>query len=307
MPCCSSCSLPIQGHQLPTGAKCSILFDEATHSSGLEPECTACLQPWGSHLWGKHIPKDCKFCQQQAPGDTTTDDLEPAEDGNVYSRLAHITQENQVIKAQLSQLTELVWQLLPQPGQATPQPVGAGSNQVLSPPAVDLTASSPRAEVSLPPPSWPHTGDPALGVSPGGHQLLLPSQVGQHSVLPHGNPFPTVPAALALPARQVAAADAQLQQPWPSPVSPDTPVLRSAPSLQQVSSATGLPPARVPATLQGKIQCGEYVDLSELLAYDFQYRYSALDDSQALEIVDVKLSLAPKCRARHLSTLQLWL
>ena len=108
MPCCSSCGLPIQGHQLPTGAKCSILFDEATHASGLKPECTVWLQPWGNYQWGKHIPKDCKFCQQQAPGDTTTDDLEPAEDGDVHSRLACITQENQVIKAQLSQLTELV-------------------------------------------------------------------------------------------------------------------------------------------------------------------------------------------------------
>ena len=46
--------------------------------------------------------------------------------------------------------------------------------------------------------------------------------------------------------------------------------------------------------LKGKIQWGEYVDLSELLACDFQYRYSGLDDSQALEVVDGKLLLAPK-------------
>ena len=112
---------------------------------------------------------------------------------------------------------------------------------------------------------------------------------------------------LASPARQVAATDAQLQQPWPSLVSLGTLVLGPASSLQQMSSAAGLPLAQVPASLQGKIQCSEYVDLSELLEYDFQYRYSALDDSQALEIVDGKLSLVPKCRARHLSTLQLWL
>ena len=49
------------------------------------------------------------------------------------------------------------------------------------------------------------------------------------------------------------------------------------------------------------------MDLSELLAYDFQYRYSSLDDSQALEVIDGKLSLAPKCKARHLLNLQLWL
>ena len=67
-----------------------------------------------------------------------------------------------------------------------------------------------------------------------------------------------------------------------------------------------LPPAQVPASIRGKIQHSEYINLSELLAYDFQYRYSGLA-SQALEIVDGKLSLAPKCKARHLSTLHLWL
>ena len=160
-----------------------------------------------------------------------------------------ITQENQAIKAQLSQLTELVWQLLPQPGQATPQPAGAGNTQVLSLPVVDQAASTSGVEVSLPPPLWPHTRDQALGVSPGDHQLLLPSHTGQHSALPHGNPLPAVPAALASPARQMAATDAQLQQPRSSLASPGTLVLGSASSPQQVSSATGLPPAQVPASL----------------------------------------------------------
>ena len=150
MLCCSSCSLPVQGHQLPTGARCSILFDEAVHASGLEPECTVCLQPWGSHTWGKHIPKDCKFHQQQAPRDTATDDLEPAEDGDVHSSLTCIMQENQVIKAQLSQLTELVWQLLPQPGQATPQPADAGNTPVVPPPIEEQAAGTSRANVGLP-------------------------------------------------------------------------------------------------------------------------------------------------------------
>ena len=87
-----------------------------------------CLQPWASHSQGKHIPKDCKFHQQQSSGDTATDDLDPAEDGDIHSRLTRTTQENQVIKVQLSQLTELVQQLLPQPGQATPQSADAASS-----------------------------------------------------------------------------------------------------------------------------------------------------------------------------------
>ena len=99
---------PHPGSSATNRGKCSILSDEALHASGLKLECTVCLQPWGSHYQGKHIPKDCMFCQQQASGDTATDDLNPTEDKDVHSRLACITQENQVIKAQLSQLTELV-------------------------------------------------------------------------------------------------------------------------------------------------------------------------------------------------------
>ena len=116
---------------------------------------------------------------------------------------------------------ELVWQLLPQSGQAISQPARAGNTQPPSPPVVDQAASTSWAEASLPPPSWPHSGDSAPGVSPGDHhQLLLPSHAGQHSALPHGKPLPAVPAALASPARQMATTDAQLQQPWPSLVSP---------------------------------------------------------------------------------------
>ena len=55
------------------------------------------------------------------------------------------------------------------------------------------------------------------------------------------------------------------------------------------------------------MQHGAYIDLSELLTCDFQYKYSRLDDGQTLEIVDGKLSLAPKCKSRYLSTLQVWL
>ena len=201
MPCCSSCGLPIQGHQLPTGARCSILLDEVAHTSGLEPGCTVCLQPWGSHSQGKHIPKDCKFCWQQAPGDTATDDLEPAEDWDVHSRLAHITQENQVIKVQLSQLTELAQQLLPKPGQATPQPAEAGSMPAVPPAVEEQAAGTSGANVGLPLPSWLHTRDPALGVSLGGHQPPLPSPTRQPSASLHGNLLPSVPAALALPDR----------------------------------------------------------------------------------------------------------
>ena len=161
MPCCSSCSLSVQGHQLPTGARCSFLFDKESHTSGLKPECTVCLQHWGSHSQGKHIPKYCRFCQQQASGDTATD-------GDVHSRLACIAQENHVIKAQLSQLTELVWQLLPQPGQATPQPADAGNMFAVPPPAEEQATGTLGVNLDLPLPSWSHPRDTASGVPLGG-------------------------------------------------------------------------------------------------------------------------------------------
>ena len=68
MPCCSSCSLPVQGHQIPTGPHCSILFDEAVHSSGMEPECAVCQLPWSGHPRGKHIPKDLSSAVARCKG-----------------------------------------------------------------------------------------------------------------------------------------------------------------------------------------------------------------------------------------------
>ena len=39
--------------------------------------------------------------------------------------------------------------------------------------------------------------------------------------------------------------------------------------LQQLPPVTSQPPAQVPASIRGKVQHGEYIDLSELLVYDF--------------------------------------
>ena len=95
-----------------------------------------------------------------------------------------------------------------------------------------------------------------------------------------------------------SASRALWSQPWASPINTGFPTS---------PAAEGMTPAQVPVHLKGKIQRGEYVDLSELLACNFQYRYSGLDDSQALQVVDGKLSLAPKRKARHLLNLRLWL
>ena len=165
MPCCSSCGLPVQGHQIPTGTRCSILFDEAMHSSGMEPECAVCQLPWSSHPRGKHIPKDCKFHHRQAQGEPGEDEQEHQEDRDVHARLSRITLENQAIKAQLSQLTELVHQLLPQPSQV---PVQAGEAQAAGTTqqtAQPTPTSSQRA--GLPSLTWAQPEIPE--VAPGHH------------------------------------------------------------------------------------------------------------------------------------------
>ena len=291
MPCCSSCGLPVQGHPIPTGSQCSILLDETMHASGWEPECIVCLQPWSSHPRGKHIPKDCKFQHQQALGDSASDEPDQQDDRDVHTRLSRITQENQAIKVQLSQLTELVRQLLPQPGQAPAEPLGdQGTSASLE---VPWMASSSGTVATLPPPSWPCPED--WEVTPGVLQLLLPGQAGQQPPQPQSSPLPVM---LGPVPGQVSAIKASPCQSWHFPASIGTPT---------PSATEGLSPTQVPVLLHGKIQRGEYVDLSELLAYDFQYQYSGLDKGHALEVVNGKLSLAPKCKVRHLSNLQLWL
>ena len=243
IPCCSSCGFPIQGHQIPTGSWCSILFDETMHASGWEPECTVCLQPWGCHPQGKHIPKDCKFQQQQAPGDSVADDPEQPDDGDVHTRLTRITQENQAIRVQLSQLTELVHQLLPQPGQASPQPAGDQGALALASMETAQTASTSSAALSLPPPLWPQSKD--WEGTPGPLQLLLPSHAGQHPLQPQSSPLPAVPGPAP---GQVSATEASPCQSWHFLASTGVPM----------SPATeGLSLAQVPASFWGKIQCSE--------------------------------------------------
>ena len=189
------------------------------------------------------------------------------------------------------QLMELVHQLLPQPGQAPTQP---GEEQAAStPPWPSQSASTSSQMVGLPLPTWAQSDAPEG--APGPLQLLPFTHAGQQPVQYHSSP-PVGAAGQAAGGTSIPRASTG--QPWAIPASTVVPTL---------PVTEGLTPAQVPAPLRGKIQRGEYVDLSELLAYDFQYRYSGLDDSQALEVIDGKLSLAPKRKARHLSNLQLWL
>ena len=276
---------------MPTSPQCSILFNKAVHSSGMEPECTACQLPWSSHPRGKHIPKDCKFHSCQVQGEPGEDEQEHQEEGDIHARLSRITLENQAIKAQLSQLTELVHQLLPQPSHTSVQSGEAQAASTVQQTMQPVTTSCQTA--GLPSPTWVQAKTPEAVTEPL-HPLPL-SHARQHPLQLLGSPS-------ARAAGQVAnvgsACRAPWSQPWASPINtgfPTSPV------------AEGMTPVQVPVDLKGKIQWGEYVDLSELLACDFQYRYSGLDDSQALEVVDSKLSLAPKRKARHLSNLQLWL
>ena len=168
-------------------------------------------------------------------------------------------------------------------------PMQAGEAQTAS--TAQQTAQPttiPTQAASLPSPTWAQPDIPEA--APGPLQLLPLQHAGQQPM-----PLPTSP-----PTSQVADGGrtprALTGQPWTSPANTGFPAS---------PASEGLTPAQVPGQLKGKIQRGEYVDLSELLACNFQYWYSGLDDSQALEVVDGKLSLAPRRKNRHLSNLQL--
>ena len=83
-------------------------------------------------------------------GSKPLDNLDLVEDSDVHSRLACITQENHTIKAQLSQLTELVWQLLPQPAQAAPQLAEASNMPPASSPVEGQAAGTSVQVLAFP-------------------------------------------------------------------------------------------------------------------------------------------------------------
>ena len=150
-----------------------------------EPECTVCQLPWSSHPRGKHIPKDCKFHHQQAQGKLGEDEPEQQEDRDVHARLSCITLENQAIKAQLSQLTELVCQLLLQPGQASAWPGEEQAASTPQEPAQPATTSSQM--VGLPSPTWVQ---PEVPEGAPGHLQLLPfMHAGQQPAQDHSSPL----------------------------------------------------------------------------------------------------------------------
>ena len=238
MPCCLSCGLPVQGHQILTGPRCLILFNEAVHSSGMEPECTVCQLPWSSHPRGKHIPKDCKFCHCQVQGELGEDKQEHQEEGDVHARLSCITLENQAIKAQLLQLTELVHQLLPQPSHASMQSGEAQAASAVQQTAQPVTMSCQTA--GLPSPTWVQAEIPDAVPGPL-HPLPLSHARQQPLQLP-GSPSARATSQVA---NVSSASRATISQPWASPVNtgfPTSPV------------AEGMTPAQVPMQLKGKIQ-----------------------------------------------------
>ena len=222
------------------------------HTSGLEPECTACLQPWSSHPKGKHITKECKFCWQQAPGDTASDELDSAEDSDIQSRLTRITQENHTIKAQLSQLTDLVWQLLPQSAQVIPQPADTGNPSLAVVSAKEQAPGSSGATLSLPHTSWSQFKEAVPGESSGDNWRVQLSPLEQPPATAMGTPQPAASAPVTLPVRPAPPPGMHTQPLWASPLSASSPYPVPGSSYQQPAHTMGQPPAQVPATIRGK-------------------------------------------------------
>ena len=65
----------------------------------------------------------------------------------------------------------------------------------------------------------------------------------------------------------------------------------------------------VPLKLQQRIIQGEFIDLSELLQVDFQFKYASIDSSDALELVhkDETMLMWPRKKGRQIDCLSTWL
>ena len=59
---------------------------------------------------------------------------------------------------------------------------------------------------------------------------------------------------------------------WTAPLSLGSPQVVPSTGHQQLAFIASQPPAQVPASICGKVQHGQYINLSELLTCDFQYR-----------------------------------
>ena len=65
----------------------------------------------------------------------------------------------------------------------------------------------------------------------------------------------------------------------------------------------------VPLKLQQKIIWGEFIDLSELLQADFQFKYTSIDSSNAFKLVhkDDTVLMWPRKKGKQIDCLNTWL
>ena len=174
-------------------------------------------------------------------------------------------------------------------------------------PSWGAVPSAQAPSLSLPPPSWPQPREATPGEPSSDQPAVHPSSVVHTSVPEHCSSLPAAAAWVTPPQERPSPFPSLHTQPsLTAPLSLGSPQAVPSTGNQQLAFTVSQPPAQVPASISGKVQHGEYIDLSELLMCDFQYRYSRLDDGQMLKIVDGKLSLALKPKSRHLSMLQIW-
>ena len=205
------------------------------------------------------------------------------------------------------------------PGPATPggnrstrSASSDGSRHQETSPKIRLThwrtTTSRHSLLSPPPTSWPQPREATPGEPSSDQPAVHLSSAVQTTAPEYQASLPTASASDTLPQVRPSSPPGLPTRPlWAPSLSPGAPQAVPISGYQQVSFTASQPLAQVPASIHGKVQHSEYIYLSELLVCNFQYKYSRLDDSQALEIVDSKLLLAAKCKSRHLSTLQLWL
>ena len=169
MPYCSSCCLPVQGHQLPMGPRCTILLDKSSHTSDLEPKYTMCAQPWCSHPKRNRSTRSASFASSKHW--ETLSQMKWTHWRTKTPRLGLCTSHRKTTPSRPSLISSLSWSIScfcsnPFDVQVTQQGAYARNPHPELIPAEEQFSSALAPSLSLLPPSWPQ----AREASPGNHQ-----------------------------------------------------------------------------------------------------------------------------------------
>ena len=145
-------------------------------------------------------------------------------------------------------------------------------NWLLTPETLILSCSQLRSSspvlkhppLAFPPPSWPQPREAAPG-EPSSNQAAAHPSYAVQTTTPECHVSLPVASASVAPLQEWPSPFPSLHT-WPlwtTPLSLESPQAVSSTSHQQLALTASQPPALVPASIHSKVQCGEYINLSE--------------------------------------------